>query len=50
MSVGVREVLTIAFSMIGEVFSRVGSSLSVDIWQSTIEVCKHYKIHNQGLK
>ncbi|XP_057510262.1 uncharacterized protein LOC130792729 isoform X1 [Actinidia eriantha] len=34
------EVQTAAFTMIGEVFSRVGSSLSVDIWQSTIQVLK----------
>ncbi|KAM7531528.1 hypothetical protein LguiB_034938 [Lonicera macranthoides] len=32
------EVQTTAFSMIGEVFSRVGASLPVDHWQSTIEV------------
>ncbi|GFS44555.1 ARM repeat superfamily protein [Actinidia rufa] len=34
------EVQTAAFTMISEVFSRVGSSLSVDIWQSTIQVLK----------
>uniref|UniRef100_A0A5B7A0N8 Putative HEAT repeat-containing protein 6 n=1 Tax=Davidia involucrata TaxID=16924 RepID=A0A5B7A0N8_DAVIN len=34
------EVQTVAFTMIGEVFSRVGSSFPVDIWQSTIEVLK----------
>ncbi|KAK6115494.1 hypothetical protein DH2020_007763 [Rehmannia glutinosa] len=37
---GVCEILTIAFSMIGEAYSRVGSSLPVDIWQSTIEVLR----------
>ncbi|KAI3460726.1 hypothetical protein Pfo_017389 [Paulownia fortunei] len=40
VSGGVCEVLTIAFAMIGEVYSRVGSSLPVDIWQSTIEVLR----------
>ncbi|KAL2539022.1 ARM repeat superfamily protein [Forsythia ovata] len=34
----VLEVQTIAFTMIGEVYSRVSSSLSVRIWQSSIEV------------
>ncbi|KAL3830375.1 hypothetical protein ACJIZ3_019177 [Penstemon smallii] len=34
------EVLTVAFIMIGEVYSRVGSSLPVDAWQSTIEVLR----------
>lgn len=35
------EVLTIAFAMIGEVYSRVGASLPVEIWKSTVEVCVH---------
>ncbi|KAL7221934.1 hypothetical protein ACSBR1_023804 [Camellia fascicularis] len=35
------EVQTITFTMISEVFSRVGSSLSVDMWQSTIQVLKN---------
>ncbi|KAK9275882.1 hypothetical protein L1049_023156 [Liquidambar formosana] len=34
------EVLTITFTMIGEVFSRLGSSFPVDIWQSTIGVLR----------
>ncbi|GFP81254.1 heat repeat-containing protein 6 [Phtheirospermum japonicum] len=34
------EVLTIAFAMIGEAYSRVGSSLPVDTWQSTVEVLR----------
>lgn len=33
------EVLTIAFAMIGEVYTRVGASLPVEIWKSTVEVC-----------
>ncbi|KAL8047011.1 hypothetical protein ABFX02_08G210700 [Erythranthe guttata] len=37
---GVCEVLTVAFSTIGEVYLRAGSSLSVDISQSTIEVLR----------
>ncbi|XP_057781200.1 uncharacterized protein LOC130999628 isoform X4 [Salvia miltiorrhiza] len=36
ISRGVREVLTIAFAMIGEVYSRVGASLPVEIWKSTV--------------
>ncbi|XP_059662080.1 uncharacterized protein LOC132308109 isoform X2 [Cornus florida] len=34
------EVQTVAFTMIGEVFSRVGSSFPLETWQSTIEVLK----------
>ncbi|GER28444.1 ARM repeat superfamily protein [Striga asiatica] len=34
------EVLTTAFAMIGEAYSRLGSSLPVDAWQSTIEVLR----------
>ncbi|KAL6986551.1 hypothetical protein U1Q18_019909 [Sarracenia purpurea var. burkii] len=34
------EVQTATFSMIGEIFSREGSSLPVDIWQSTIKVLR----------
>ncbi|CAA0838457.1 ARM repeat superfamily protein [Striga hermonthica] len=37
---GVCEVLTTAFAMIGEAYSRLGSSLPVDAWQSTIEVLR----------
>lgn len=33
------EIQRIAFTMIGEVYFRAGTSLTVDIWQSTIEVC-----------
>lgn len=44
VSGGVFEVLTIAFAMIGEVYSRVGTSLPVEIWKSTIEVCMHFDI------
>lgn len=32
------EIQRIAFTMIGEVYFRAGASLTVDIWQSTIEV------------
>lgn len=32
------EVQALSFTMLGEAFSRAGSSLPVDIWQSTIEV------------
>jgi len=32
------EVEIVAFTMIGELYSRYGSSLPVDTWQSTIEV------------
>ena len=32
------EVYTVMFTMLGEVFEKVGSSLSADVWQSTIEV------------
>ncbi|KAI8026048.1 NPC intracellular cholesterol transporter 1 [Camellia lanceoleosa] len=35
------EVQTITFTMVSEVFSRVGSSLSVDMWQSTIQGLKN---------
>ncbi|KAL6526451.1 hypothetical protein OROGR_015541 [Orobanche gracilis] len=38
ISGGVCEVLTLAFAMIGETYSRLGSSLPVDTWQSTVEV------------
>ncbi|XP_042067153.1 uncharacterized protein LOC121810453 [Salvia splendens] len=38
ISRGVCEVLTIAFAMIGEAYSRVGASLPVEIWKSTIVV------------
>ncbi|KAL6571731.1 hypothetical protein OROHE_003374 [Orobanche hederae] len=38
ISGGVCEVLTLVFAMIGEAYSRLGSSLPVDTWQSTIEV------------
>lgn len=34
------EIRSAVFTMIGDVFSRAGSSLSADIWQSTIEVLK----------
>ncbi|XP_058197735.1 uncharacterized protein LOC131313432 isoform X2 [Rhododendron vialii] len=34
------EVQTATLTMIGDVFSRVGSSLSVDIWKSTVQVLK----------
>ncbi|KAF8379868.1 hypothetical protein HHK36_027333 [Tetracentron sinense] len=34
------EVQTIAFAMIGEAFSRVGLSVPVDMWQSTLEVLR----------
>ncbi|KAH9718797.1 DUF4042 domain-containing protein [Citrus sinensis] len=34
------EVLALSFTMLGEAFSRAGSSLPVDIWQSTIEVLR----------
>ncbi|XP_011074984.1 HEAT repeat-containing protein 6 isoform X2 [Sesamum indicum] len=40
LSEGLWEVLIVAFGMIGEVYSRVGSSLPFDIWQSTIEVLR----------
>ncbi|KAG8381705.1 hypothetical protein BUALT_Bualt05G0000500 [Buddleja alternifolia] len=39
---GTWEVLTVAFSIIGEVYSRVGSSLPVAIWQSIIEVLRKF--------
>ena len=39
VSRGVCEVLTVAFAMIGETYSRVGASLPVEIWKSTIVVC-----------
>lgn len=32
------EVQKTAFTIIGEVYSKVGQSLQVDIWQSTVEV------------
>lgn len=32
------EVLTVTFTLIGDAFSRVGPSLSEDIWQSSIQV------------
>lgn len=32
------EVQTVAFTMLGESFERVGSSFPADVWQSTIEV------------
>lgn len=32
------EVYTVAFTMLGDVFEKVGSSFSADVWQSTIEV------------
>lgn len=35
------EVVNTAFTTIGEVYSKVGQSLQVDIWQSTIEVLRH---------
>lgn len=41
VSGGVCEVLTIAFSMIGEIYSRVGASLPVEIWTLVVEVCVH---------
>lgn len=34
------EVYTAVFAMLGEVFEKVGSSLSADVWQSTIEVLR----------
>ncbi|GAY57189.1 hypothetical protein CUMW_177510 [Citrus unshiu] len=34
------EVLALSITMLGEAFSRAGSSLPVDIWQSTIEVLR----------
>ncbi|XP_019198974.1 PREDICTED: HEAT repeat-containing protein 6 [Ipomoea nil] len=34
------EVQMIAFTMIGDLYSRAGSSLPVDVWQSTIEVLR----------
>ncbi|XP_052210867.1 uncharacterized protein LOC127813768 isoform X2 [Diospyros lotus] len=34
------EVLTVTFTLIGDAFSRVGPSLSEDIWQSSIQVLK----------
>ncbi|OMO95180.1 Armadillo-like helical [Corchorus capsularis] len=34
------EVQTAAFTMLGEVYSRNGSSFAVDIWQSTIQVLR----------
>ncbi|XAR71521.1 hypothetical protein NMG60_11028837 [Bertholletia excelsa] len=37
---GLWEVQTTTFSMIGELFSRAGSSLSTDTWQSTVLVIK----------
>ncbi|KAH6806622.1 hypothetical protein C2S51_031453 [Perilla frutescens var. frutescens] len=40
VSGGVCEVLTTAFAMIGEVYSRVGASLPVEIWKSTIEALR----------
>ncbi|KAG6418405.1 hypothetical protein SASPL_120609 [Salvia splendens] len=40
ISRGVCEVLTIAFAMIGEAYSRVGASLPVEIWKSTIVVLR----------
>ncbi|XP_041993449.1 HEAT repeat-containing protein 6-like isoform X1 [Salvia splendens] len=40
VSRGVCEVLTIAFAMIGEAYSRVGASLPVEIWKSTIVVLR----------
>ncbi|KAL8459743.1 hypothetical protein ACS0TY_037015 [Phlomoides rotata] len=40
ISGAVCEILTVAFSMTGEVYSRVGSSLSVETRKSTIEVLR----------
>ncbi|GAV75130.1 DUF4042 domain-containing protein [Cephalotus follicularis] len=37
---GFWEVQTVAFTMLGEAFLRVGSSIPADIWQSTIEVLR----------
>lgn len=34
------ELQTLCFTMLGEAFSRVGSSIPVDIWESVIEVGK----------
>ncbi|KAJ6753435.1 MALARIA ANTIGEN-RELATED [Salix purpurea] len=34
------EVYTVAFTMLGDVFEKVGSSFSADVWQSTIEVLR----------
>ncbi|XWS50226.1 hypothetical protein CRYUN_Cryun12cG0070300 [Craigia yunnanensis] len=34
------EVQTVAFTMLGEVYSRTGSSFPVDMWQSTIQVLR----------
>lgn len=34
------EVYTVMFTMLGEVFEKVGSSFSADVWQSTIEVLR----------
>ncbi|XVE64543.1 hypothetical protein DITRI_Ditri07aG0108700 [Diplodiscus trichospermus] len=34
------EVQTVAFTMLGEVYSRTGSSFPVDLWQSTIKVLR----------
>ncbi|XP_042045064.1 uncharacterized protein LOC121791084 [Salvia splendens] len=39
VSRGACEVLTVAFAMVGEVYSRVGASLPVEIWKSTVVVC-----------
>ena len=41
VSRGACEVLTVAFAMVGEVYSRVGASLPVEIWKSTVVVCIH---------
>ncbi|XP_047270781.1 uncharacterized protein LOC107856546 isoform X2 [Capsicum annuum] len=35
------EVETVAFTVIGELYSRFGSSLPVDTWQSTIEILRN---------
>lgn len=32
------EVQTVAFSMLGDAISRVGSSFPADVWKSTVEV------------
>ncbi|XP_051138012.1 uncharacterized protein LOC127256192 isoform X2 [Andrographis paniculata] len=38
--VGVWELLTVAFGLIGEIYLKVGSSLSLKMWQSTIKVLR----------
>ncbi|XP_042036106.1 HEAT repeat-containing protein 6-like isoform X5 [Salvia splendens] len=40
VSRGACEVLTVAFAMVGEVYSRVGASLPVEIWKSTVVVLR----------